>query len=254
MNNPIVRRLKEVLEEKTSKNPSFSLRSLARALKIPAATLSRILSEKRGMSLEMAQRIVQGLTPSLSEQRRLLKAYALEPKKAPTLPTRYRYLELSELERLNHWGHGALLEVLRGEQGIRSIATLAQATGLTMPEAERCLKNLEALKLVQFSVKRGWHSKGVNMSAIRWENSEPWKTIHQGYAARALSYFDHFQAEDATYHGITFLAPAGRIAEAKQRIREFAEELADDLSEEGSEILYRLNVQLFPLGKKPPKT
>lgn len=253
MSNPIIRRLREVLEEKSSKNPSFSLRSLARSLKIPAATLSRILAEKRGMSLEMAQRIVQGLTPSLSEQRRLLKAFALEPKKAPAPPTRYRYLELAELEQLDHWGHGALLEVLRGEQGIRSIATLAQATGLTMKEAESCLKNLENLKLAQFSVKRGWYSKGLNLSAIRWENSTPWMTIHKGYASRAVGYFDHFHADDASFQGITFIAPPGKVAEARQRIREFAEELSDELSEDDAEVLYRLNVQLFPLGKKPPK-
>jgi len=260
MSNPITQRLKEVLGEKSSKNPSFSLRSLARTLKIPAATLSRILSEKRGMSLEMAQRIVQGLTPNLGEQRRLLKAFALEPKKTPAAPTRYRYLELAELERLDHWGHGALLEVLRGEQGIRSIATLAQATGLTMREAEGCLKNLEALKFVQFSIKRGWHSKGLNLSAIRLENSEPWRKIHQGYAARAVSHLEQssalgaFSAEDASFQGITFLAPLGRVAEARARIREFAEELSDELSEEGAEVLYRLNVQLFPLGKKPAKS
>jgi uncharacterized protein (TIGR02147 family) len=249
--NPIVRRLKEVLAEKSEKNPGYSLRALARSLKVPAATLSRILAGKRGISLEMATRIAQGLTPLASEQRRLLRAYALEPQKAPAQATRYRYLELRELEQLNHWGYGALLEVLRGEHGIRSQATLAQATGLTEQETDQCLKNLMALKLVHFTVKRGWYTRGQHLSSIRWEGSEPWKDIHKGYAAQAVRYFERFDPKEASIQGITFLAPPGRIDEAKQRIREFAEELSDDLSaSEGAPILHRLNVQLFPLGRK----
>jgi uncharacterized protein (TIGR02147 family) len=250
MKNPILQRLQEVLQEKAQKNPSFGLRALARQLKIPAPTLSRILTGKRGLSIHMARRIVQGLTDHPVEQRRLLKAYALEPKRAPTQATRYRYLELAELEVLSHWGHGALLEVLRGEVGIRSLLTLATATGLSEPEVERCLKDMQRLSLVSYSIKRGWHSKGVHLSSIRWEGEGAWKKIHRGYAEQGVRYFEKYNSNEANFQGITFLAPAGRVQEAKQRIREFAEELSDDLAGESGEVLYRLNVQLFPLGRK----
>ena len=251
MENPIVHRLKEVLREKSEKNPRFGIRALARQLKMPAPTLSRILSGKRGLSLVMARRIVRGITEDFAEQRRLLKAHALEPKQVPAKPTLYRYLTLKELERLSHWGHSAILEVLRRESGIRSLATIAASSGLTEVETEKCLKDLEGLKLVDRSLKRGWYTKGQNLSSIRWEGEIAWKCIHQGYGERALHYMKRYNALEATIQGITFLVPDDRIQAARQRIQEFAEELSDELSQGDNGTLYRLNVQLFPLGSRP---
>lgn len=252
MENPIVERMRAVLSERREKNPRYGLRALARQLGVPAPTLSRILAGRRGLSLAMARKIVRGLTDHAGEQRRLLKSFALEPKKGTAKPTRYRYLSLGELAKLNHWGHSAILEVLRGEQGIRAIPTIARATGLTEAEAGKCLKDLEELKLVHRSIKRGWTTKGHHLSSIRWEGEAPWRSIHRGYAERAVKYLENYEREQASVQGITFLVAEGRIDEARERIREFAEELADEMSAPSGGTLYRLNAQLFPLGPLGP--
>jgi uncharacterized protein (TIGR02147 family) len=249
MDNPVIERLKALLQEKREKNPRFGLRALARQLDIPAPTLSRVLTGKRGLTLAMARKIVRGITDNLAEQRRLLRAYAIEPKASATRPTKYRYLSLSELERLSHWGHSAVLETLQGHDGIRSLGVIAQATGLTEREAEQCLRDLAALKLVSRNVKRGWHTQGHDLSSIRWEGTPPWKNIHRGYAERGMRYIESYDRARAVVQGITFLVPPEKIEQARERIREFAEELSDELAHEGGPELYRLNVQLFPLGK-----
>lgn len=248
--NSILARLQEILTEQKSRNPSLGVRALARRLDIPAPTLSRLLSGRRGLTLAMAQKIVDGLTELPAERRRLMKAFAVDSQRSAATATRYRHLELHELERLSDWGHGALLEVLRGEKGVRSLYTLSLATGLPEPEVERLLRNLRDLKLVTHSIKQGWQAREVHLSSIRWEGEAPWKKVHRGYAERAIKYFDRYEKQEATFQGITFLASATRIEEAKTRIREFAEELADELAQESGDALYRLNVQLFPLGKK----
>jgi uncharacterized protein (TIGR02147 family) len=247
----ILRRLEQLLEEKRQKNQRFGLRALARQLEIPAPTLSRILSGRRGLTLEMARRITQALTESPAERRRLLKAFALESGQAPAKATRYRHLTLEELRVLNHWGHSAILEVLRGERGIRSVPTIARASGLKESEAEKLLKDLKSLGLVDRTIQRGWFTQGQHLSSIRWEGTEPWRRVHAGYAERAVEYATRYQADEGSFQGITFLVSPGAIAGAKERIRDFAEELADELAQGEGRRLYRLNVQLFPMGKEP---
>jgi uncharacterized protein (TIGR02147 family) len=249
--NPIVQRIRELLEERREKNPSYSLRALARQLGIPAATLSRILSDKRGMSVSMARRIVNRLTDHPAERRRLLQAFALEPKTVPAKPTRYRKLSARELEMMSSWGHSAVLEVLRveGSEGTRSLERLSVATGLSEKEVQQCLKDLRVLGFVQHSIKRGWSTKELHLSSMALEGIAAWRRIQRGYVERALRFLDDYRLEQGAVRGITLVVPPERIDEAKAKIQEFAEELSDELSRDGGEVLYRLNFQLFPLGR-----
>lgn len=250
MEQPLLRQLRETIEERKKKNPKYSLRAFARQVGIPAPTLSRLLAGRWQLSISMARKIVRGITENADEQRRMLRAFAVEPEKGAAKSTRYRYLSLSELGLLAHWGYSALLEWLRSRDGVRSEDEIARGTGLSLKEVREFLKTLEGLGFVHRSIKHGWRSKGLHLSSIRWEGEAPWKQVHGGYAERARQHLEERHAKDESiFQGITFMIAPDRVAEAKQRIREFAEEISDELSSGDNTSLYRLNIQLFPLGK-----
>lgn len=72
--------LKDKLQERIKHNPRYSLRSFAMALKIDASYLSRVLSLKQIMSLDIAEQVIHKLCLDEEQRKNFLLSIAEQQK------------------------------------------------------------------------------------------------------------------------------------------------------------------------------
>ncbi len=156
--------LKNVILEKQSKNPKFSLRLIAKQLGMAPSSFSEVLSGKKNLSYGMALTIATNLGLKSKEvdyfcllvKRDSAKKLDLKSaiqKKIEGLNPRgpVHNLEVDMFSLISDWFHLALLGILTLDLKNKNIETLAAAVGIDRRQAEVALDRLIRLGLVEIS-------------------------------------------------------------------------------------------------------
>lgn len=157
--------LKNVLVERAKKNPSFSLRAMARMFGLQPSLLSEVLNGRRNLTEESAIVVAQKL--GLDEKERIYfrtlvqlgRTKNPEVKKvllkqlADLYPRRDKVYDLS-VDRfvcISDWHHFAILRLLEIEAFQFTPASIAAALGIHAFEADAAIERLERLELLEKS-------------------------------------------------------------------------------------------------------
>jgi len=251
--------LRQILLKKMKVNPAYSARAFARDIGVSPAYVTMILNGKKTINLNRAIEISQALKLSENEKQALLNATMQESGLDLQVKSKLDRRDLTDLSEeqftvIADWYHFAIMDLVTTKDFKSDPKWIAKRLSLRPLEVEMAIERLikvgilkkvgnhlkKALNKVEFPTK-------LSLTAVREHHRQMMER-----AKEQLTKTDQKSFESRMISSMTFAADMSRIEEARKRVMDFQQELANFLSagDECSEVL-QLNIQLFPHTKDP---
>lgn len=253
--------LQRELLNRCKRNPRYSIRSFAAALKTDHSSLSQILRGTRKITSTMVVRLGKalGLGPheiapflrALSPERQLLGgatgtgAVALE----------FRDLSLDTFIAISDWYHDAILELTRLRHFKPDPRWIAHVLGITVSEVRAASERLIRLGLLEIGKDGKWRdASGDNLAYPAGDFADvAFRKLQKQILGRSLEAIDAFPLSARDHGSMCMAIRASDLPAAKKRMRAFREDLCRFLQRPGGppDRLYQLATSLFPLTSAP---
>ncbi len=247
--------LSQDFELRKIKNKSFSMRAYALFLGIDSSLLSKILSGKREVSLDLFlsvkdKLIVDKALISASliklEEENTVRSFRL--KKAREGHT---ILKQSHFEIIKDWRHYAFLELLNFSDFQNSEAWMGEKLGITESEVKMLISRLVKTELLVINSKGEWIDSTNGLSSHVLENGEVSianKLYQETLIDLSKDALRNTNIERRDQSSIMMATSIDKVKAAKPIIKEFRRKLCAFLEETNEvDCLYQLGVSLFPL-------
>lgn len=256
--------LKNYFQLQKKKNPSFSLRSLARGLKMSPSFVSEVLAGKKKVPLRRLSEMMTKLGMDDLGRFQIRDAlfdsaeHAFESpvrSKAETLRDEgdYSLKSTSDIFLFTHWYDVAILDLAACTHDTWSVKTLSKHLGIQSSAIRASVNKLMSagfLELTKYGLKKTsqkirFPTKG-SIPAVRRYHEMMIK--HSMFELSTKT-----QPSDAArrlFIGLTFSCKSEKIQEAIQNLHRVIYEEANQLSEGDCNEVYQLNLQFFPLTAK----
>lgn len=233
---------KEFLRIKT-KNPSFSLRALARRLGIQASALSEIMNKKRKISPKMARTVLTnlGLNP--------LEVEEIVLNKNTTTTSYERNLSLSYFEVISEWHYFALLSLTRLINFRSDYGWMAENLNISISLVKRSVEKLLELGLLDKDENGELYSTEINFATPTDIKNASLRNHSLESLEMAETSLRNDPIETRDFTEITMAIDTDKIPKAKQMISDFQDQLCEFLEESNQDAVYKMAVQLYPLSK-----
>jgi len=259
--------LRAVLAERSRTNPRYSLRSFARQMGVQPSLLSLILSGKRKLTEETAERLSERLALGKAESNYFRLLVQLDRAKSPALRSRvleaireihprrsdFHELGVDQFKLISEWHHFALLILMAVRRFEWTTHGAAQALGLQPYEVDAAVQRMARLGLVKFNHGRPEKLPGA-IQVSSEHQSEALRKYHAQMferAARALE----TQAPAERYTGTeNIVLDEEQLPEARKIFNECFDriiELAKSRKERKSNV-YHVGIQAFRLSDLDP--
>jgi uncharacterized protein (TIGR02147 family) len=256
--------LKQALEERLNKNPSYSLRAFARDLKVSASHLSGVLRGKLGLSRESAKNVgkILGMTKTEVEDfvdlvdakhaRSInLKKMALKRIRDKSKLKKQTPIHLNQFQYISDWYHFALLELLYLREFKPDIAWMAHHLKITLTQAKDAIAHLKRLNLIKESL-------GTLKSTEDWSEvqgdipSSSIRNFHRDILKKALQALDQQTIKQRDARSTVMAVRREKLEEAKHFLRQFHDEFCIKVGESelykfNKEDVYCLSTHFFSL-------
>lgn len=262
--------LKQAIEERCKKNPSYSLRAAARDLGVSHGYLSLITHGKKRLNFQRALQVSQFLKMDDVRSELFLRAVALESVK--NLASRafienslngetseksreFATLELDRFRTLSEWFHIAILDLTLLKQFKSDYFWVASELGISVDQVKNAVARLERLGLLEIAHGK-WKKTTAKLFVPTTHSDRAIREFHGQMIEKAQETLnspnpDDFHARDIS--GITFVADPEKMPEAKKLIEKFKRQMLELMGSGQSNALYQMNVQVFQLNKTKPK-
>lgn len=237
--------LKSKLSQIQDKNPSYSLRSLARKTKLPAGRLSELLSGKRKLSRYYADKLKIGLALTMDESL-LLESWIRVPSRKKTID---HELTENEVSALSSWESLAILNLLKTKAFVSNVDWMAQRLAISPTVVEQSLRAMVKIGLISIGEKG--YVRIFNTLTTSWDRpSESIRQLHASMIQKSLQAQKEVPVDFREFSSITMAVDSKTLKKAKKMIDHFQDKLAEMMeSKESADAVYTFNVQLFPLTK-----
>ena len=248
-----------------NKKPKYSYSDFSVDLGFSNTNFSYLLvTGKRNISEESGNIIAKKLKFNARETKYLL--YCIHYQHHPSLEKRtYYYDKIIELrlkygggdfndlqvEYLSKWYHQVILELIIVQPEMTNSKKIAELLrpNIRPLEAEKSLQVLEKLKFIKFNKMSKKYI--INHSQIRIDlvdNGLMVKKYQSAMLDVAKSNLFDIREKDREYTSLTFRTSHKKFQEMKSKISDFMEKLfLEEEDPEDAEVLYHLNVNLFPV-------
>jgi uncharacterized protein (TIGR02147 family) len=246
--------LRKILLSKMKQNPAYSARAFARDIGVSPAFVTMVLNGKKTINLSRAIEITQALKLGEREKQALLGATLSESGLDLQFKNKVDRTDVNDVSEeqfavIADWYHFAIMDLVTTKGFKNDIAWIAKRLGLRQLEVEMAIQRLikvgmltktagklkKAKEQVQFPTK-------VSMTSVREHHRQM-----MDRAKEQLEKTDQKAFESRMIASMTFAADTKRLAEARQKVLDFQQELANFLSAgDGCEEVFQLNIQLFP--------
>lgn len=242
--------LREELARRQHRNPSYSLRALARDLNLPRTTISDVIQGKRRLSKASIERIQKKLVLEASEIERLTKESQSEWFEIKNENSR-RTLEDDEFRIISSWYFFAILNLARLPANQARSSWIAARLGLPAATCREALKVLTKLELLR--IEDGRMIRTAAPLQTRAEVPSRYVRDQQRqFLEIAAESLDNVPIGEREVSATTMAIVSSRVPKAKKMILKFRRKLADFLTEGGSpDSVYTLGTQLVPTRRYP---
>lgn len=251
--------LKLYFDRKRVAMPSYSLRALARDLKVSPAYLSQLFNGKKAVPESRIADFIRIL--DMDDIAVLQLKDAIHPEEVRTRRlvqedmdffTRFRPLDKKKYAILEQWYMVAIMDLTTTEGFQASPEWIARKLKITAVEAELAVETLKAHNLLEevdgklrkVDIKLRFPTK-ITQAVIR--------KFHKQMIKKAYEELDHrFSDEDFQDRlivGSTFAMNKQHLELLKQKVQEALYEISLKGGEGPCESVYQLNIQLFPLSR-----
>jgi uncharacterized protein (TIGR02147 family) len=246
--------LRQILLKKIKANPAYSARAFARDIGVSPAFVTMILNGKKTINLNRAVEISQALKLQEKEKQALINATMQESGmdlQVKGVLNRKELIDLSEEQFtvIADWYHFAILDLATTKSFKSDTKWIAKRLTLSPLQVEVAIARLIKVGLLKEAggAFKKVHEKidmptKLSLTAVREHHRQMMER-----AKEQLTKTDQKSFESRMISSMTFSADASRIAEARQKVLDFQQELANFLSA-GSQCteVFQLNIQLFP--------
>ena len=253
--------IKSELNRRLKKNPVYSLRAFARALKFEAGVISQYISGKRIPSYKAAQKLVLELGLSPEQKNSFLASLAnhhqsrgltrLSPAfRSNAIAIEPKALSVDLFQVIGDWHHYAILLLTEIKDFNEDPRWIAKTLGISSIEAKFALERLIELKLLQrrdgrlHFIDQGitTENKAVTTPALRSRQRQ--------ILEKAIESLENDPVEIRSMTGMTMAINPSKIKEAKKIISEFNQKMSRFLESGSRSEVYELQISLFPLQKR----
>lgn len=257
--------LAHLFKEKQEKNPSYSLRSWAKALGFKGpASLSMILRGQRRLQVQTASRLSELLELPSEEQSylQLLTLYSAartqhEKGVYSNLMTQLRpqarihALGLDQFRLIADWYHFAIYEMtdLRGFEPSGEWIAKRLGGAITSLTAHEALERLVRLALLVREPSTGKVTKCTS-EPVRTTDDVPstaLRKFHSQMISKALKALEAQSVQEREISSQTVCVERSQVPEIKDRIRRFQQEIVALCDSRQGDEVYQLNSQFFRL-------
>lgn len=258
-----IKRLDQVLQERTMVNPLYSLRAFARDLGISPSQLSLIMNGKRGLSVTTAKQLVVRLgfneheqhvfvteIQSLYSRNKNLKESAVEELNSISKNLRTNFLSIDAFSVIANWYHLALLEAIKLNRSSissksKQLEWLSKKLDLSLNEVKLAVARLNRLELVE--IKEG-RVRPVEDAVFVTDQvgSDAVRSYHRQIVHKALKSIDQQSAEDRYLRSTMMPIAKADLPKIKEKIKKFHESLIQEFGDSvQSDSVYALSTQFF---------
>jgi len=251
--------LRALLQEKMTKNPSFSLRRMALLCGVSAACLSRIIQGKRRLAADTATKIVNAFQMSAKDADYLHTLVAVERcqnsaerdrlmlklSKAQTKNTTTLSMEVFRM--VADWQHFAILSLANSSGFKGSPSWIANRLGISVSDAKLAFQRLQELGLLKMSEQNEWIVSEPNLETAHDQAEVAVRENHRQHLAKAADILNTVPLTLREFNNLSVCMNLDQTEKAKQRIREFVDSFNSEFDQKKSKEVFQLNVQFYPL-------
>lgn len=251
--------LRDVLQEKIAKNPSFSLRRMAEFCGVSPACLSRILQAKRRLAAETATKIINAFRLSAKDADYFHTLVAIErcqdPKEKDRLLLKLAKnrnqktatISMEVFRMVADWQHFALLSLVT-TKGFKEDSTwISKRLGISTTEAKQALQRLLDLGLLKKSAQGEWVVSEPNIQTVHDQAEAAVRENHRQHLTKAAQGLSSVPLDLREFNNLSVCMSLAQTPKAKQRIREFLDSFNEEFDLSKSDEVFQLNVQFYPL-------
>lgn len=237
--------LQETLMASRSKNPSYSLRALARRLDVSPAGLSLILNGRRKPSIKLTEQILDRLGTAPNDRKNIL---AQPPKRDAS--QRYDLLQNDQFKLISDWLPFAVLSLLETRGARAQAPWVSRRLGVPLREARGALERLTKLGLLAKDKKGQLKLSGRNVITSDGVSSAAIRENHRQVLQKAESALFAVPVERRDFTNLTMAIDPKSLPEATALVRDFRERMSALLEKGDRTQVYNLAIQLFPLSEE----
>lgn len=253
--------LKQYFDRKKEKIRSYSLRVLARDIKVSPSYLSEVFSGHKRISSSILKRLEKPL--GLDEQTivSIRKTLFVESLSDPSLMSefansttesvqKFKPLSSKKYSLLHKWYYVAVLDLMTCSDFRSDIQWISRKLGLLTTETSEALQVLERLELIEIK-NSVWQKKSKKVRLSEANSQIEIRNFHHQMITKALKQLEYkTKPEDFERRliaGITLAVNPRKLKRAKKKLNDILHEISLDLIDGECSEVYQLNFQFFPL-------
>lgn len=232
--------LQEEYLRRRDRNPNYSVRSFARALKVDSGSLSQYLNGRRDYSLKKIKdlAIILGL-----EKNHFL---TLLGKKTEGL----KVVEFDRLHLLSKWYYAAIIESLDLNNFKPSAEWIAKRLGISTSVANIAINQLFAAGVLTLNADGSWGNNWQNYTTHSNENVDelPLREHQKQLLKLAAQSIDYNSGEKKSHTAVVTTVDEDLIPEIKEEIKKFRRKINDLIEKKSKKknSIYCMQINLFP--------
>lgn len=240
--------LQNLLQEKTKRNPQFSLRAFARLVEVSPAVLSRILNGKRKMTFALAVRIADALKMGPMERETLYSFYLSETDR-PRTDSAGKELTIDCFNAMKEWYHYGITQLLYVENFREDNKWIAKILGISELEAKLAIERLVRLEILDRDENGKLFRTATHLTTSTDVASSGIRHFQKQILEKSIESLERDPLMERDITSITIAINEDKIEEAKKEIKKFRMKMSEFLSEGSKTRVYNLGVHLIPLSK-----
>ena len=252
--------IRQGFQDRTLRNPAYSLRAYARDLGIAYSRLHDTIHGRKGLSVKSALKIAQNLNLSHDEAEIFVAKIESEHARSPitrkkaqekltNLNTLYGNQVIQEnlFRLIKDWHHFALVELSLVEGFQSDYAWISNRLGITLNEAEAAVKRLLELKVLKEEDGK-WSPSDDFTFTESTIPSDAVKKSHEQILTKAINALYFQSIEERDFNSFTFSVNTQDIPLAKKFIKDFLVEFDRKFGKNSRRnAVYSLSTQLIRL-------
>lgn len=240
MANEVVLILNEKFKERVQANPSYSLRSFARDLKVSPSTLSEIFNHRKGISKKLALQLAERLNLPDWEQvyfRQLVQVECSKNTKGKSQAqiqldsfrreNSFQLIQNKALKALTSWVELAILELTYTQDFKPNIKWIAKQLTISELTVEHAVKRLAEANLLEINSKTGkWTDVSPLFTTTDGIPNESIRNFHRSVLNLALKKLENTDVKSRTVKTVVLSVSEKNKEEVKKILDEAINKIA----------------------------
>jgi plasmid maintenance system antidote protein VapI/DNA-binding MarR family transcriptional regulator len=227
------------------KNPRYSIRAFARALKINHSTLSKLIRGKR----RITKSTLLQLGPHLGLSAKEIEHFVSRLNSEEVAAMNYHQLSLDLYQIIADWYHYAIFELITLKDFQPNHRWIAKKLQITPTEVTSAVDRLTRVGLIEIKNHRKWIQKTPLITTVGNEfTAAAFRELQRGILKKAILALEEIPFEFRDQSSMTMAVNSSMLPEAKKKIKNFRRNLCKFLQKNKErDAVYQLGISLYPL-------